>query len=334
MRMAAAMLGMLVACSGSDDRSVAYDFGPYAVEPKQETTKNCVQISLHNEDYAYVNSVELTAGPGFHHSNWMFTPEHVFTGPDGTFPCDERGYQEVVAAAFGGVLFAQSTQAQHEVQAFPAGVAIKVPPHTKIMAQLHLLNASDAALELRPTLRLTTIPKAEVSTVLAGMSFENQALALPARRQSRFVTECDVAKPHQDALGRAPDFHIYYALAHYHELGTGLAIEAVRDDGTASTIFSTEHRIGDSLGGAIDPPFDMTGYAKLRLSCDFYNPRADVVRWGIGDQEMCVFLAFSDSSYLWSGGVLKRGDPQNETQVGNVLRYSNACTTFAIDGTR
>ena len=325
----------LAACGGGgDDRVHSYDFGPYRVNGGEEKISDCVQISVGNSEPVYVNSVELTTGPGFHHSNWMYVPEHVFAGPDGTFDCDARGYSEAIAAIFGGVLFAQSTQAPHEIQAFPPGVVIKLPPKAKLVAQLHLLNPTDAPLELRPNITLTSIPEAEVTTQLAGISFQNQALRLPAKRTSRFTVECDLSERHRALVGGDPSFRIYYGLAHYHELGTELTLEAVRPDGTATTVYTTEALAGDALGGPIEPTFDMTGYTKLRFACEFYNPRAEVVEWGIGDQEMCIFIAFSDSPYAWGGGVNEQIPPENETAVGNELHYTNPCVVFATDARR
>jgi hypothetical protein len=79
----------------------------------------------------------------------------------------------------------------------------------------------------------------------------------------------------------------------------------------------------------------MTGYKKLRFACDFYNPRAQAVEWGFGDQEMCVFLAFSDSPYAWGGGVNDSDElPLNETAVGGALHYTNPCAVFATDARR
>lgn len=304
-------------------------FGPYELAPGEEVTESCVQISLHNDVPLHVNSVELTTGPGFHHSNWFFVPEHQFFGEDGTWSCDDRGYNEVTAAASGGVLFAQSTQAPHEVQAFPPGVVVQIPPRSKIVAQIHLLNATDAPITLDPTITVTPIRADAVTTRLAAISFQNQAIALPPNMASRFSVECDLAEAHRELDGRAPEFEIYYALAHYHELGTGLTLEAVRDDGTATTLFTTEHRVGDSLGGPVEPRFDMTGYARLRMTCDYFNPRPEVVGWGVGDQEMCVFLAFSDSEYNWGGGVHEQVAPGNPERVGNTMTYSNPCALFA-----
>jgi hypothetical protein len=255
----------------------------------------------------------------------------VFFGDDGTFRCSDRNYNEEVAAAFGGVLFAQSTQAPHEVQAFPPGVAVKIPARSKIVAQVHLLNAQDTAVHLSPNLKITEIAEPQVTTLLSGISFEDHALGLPSHQQSRFSVECDLAPLHNQRYHRDPDFKLYYALAHYHTLGTGLSLEAIKPDGTATTVFTTSHRAGDTLGGPIDPTFDMTGYTKLRMSCDYYNPRDTTVGWGVGDQEMCVFLAFSDSTSNWGGGTLDDmpGDP---TIIDNgVMSYTSGCQVFALD---
>ncbi|MDX2087729.1 MAG: hypothetical protein SFX73_07760 [Kofleriaceae bacterium] len=335
----AALVGLVSACSSSGasvdpSAPIELPFGPYTIEPGEEVDDQCVQISLHNEDYLFVNSVELATGPGFHHSNWLYVPEHVFAGEDGTYTCDDRGFDQAVAAIFGGVLFAQSTQVAHEVQTFPPGVVIKIPPHSKLVSTIHLLNPTDGALSLAPAMTLAPIAEADVTTELAGISFLNQALALPASMHSKFTLECDIGERHRYIFGRDPDFNIYYALAHYHDLGTALTVEAVRPDGTASTVFTTANKVGDALGGPIAPLFSMQGYTKLRFSCEFFNPRADVVRWGVGDQEMCVFLAFTDSTYNFGGGVTAVTEPENPQLVGNTMTYSNPCNVFANDARR
>ena len=318
-----ALVLSITACGS--DAPTTFEFGPYDLAPFEEQTDTCVQITLDNADPIFVNAVELTTGAGFHHSNWFYVPEATFFGPDGSFPCDERNYNEATAAVFGGVLFAQSTQAPHEVQQFPEGAVVKIPPRQKIFSQIHLLNPTEQPIHIAPTIRIGPIPESEVTTRLAGMSFENHALALPPQMQSKFTLECDLAAK------QATDFKFYYALAHYHELGIGLDIDAIKPDGTSASVFTTTTKIGDVLGGPIDPLFDMTGYSKLRFSCTFYNPRSTTVKWGTGDQEMCVFLAFTDSVFNWGGGVIDDTDPLNPVQVGNEMQYTNPCLVIATD---
>ena len=324
---------LAAACGGDDGPTKTYEFGPFHIEPSQEVDGSCVQISLNNADYVNVNVVELTTGTGFHHSNWFFVPESTFAGPDGTFTCEDRLFDQAVAAIRGGVIFAQSTQAPHEVQQFPEGHVVRVPPHHKLVAQIHLLNSTDTPLDLKPNIKLTSISDDEVTTRLAGISFQNAALALPPNMSSRFSVECDFTKLAQPVL-QQPTFKIHYALGHYHELGTNITIEAIKPNGESAVVYNTDALAGDVMGGPIAPAFDMTGYQKLRLSCEFYNPRTQTVGWGIGDQEMCVFLAFSDATWNIGGGVLDEVPPENELRVGNTMTYSNGCTLFSNDADR
>ncbi|MGE0397626.1 MAG: hypothetical protein AB7T06_12975 [Kofleriaceae bacterium] len=318
---------------GTAKRELA--FGPYHLEGGEEVTEDCVQITLHNDDYIYLNAVELTTGPGFHHSNWFYVPETTFAGEDGTYKCDDRNFNEPVAAIFGGVLFAQSTQAPHEVQKFPDGVVIKVPPHSKIVSQIHLLNPGDEPIDIHPTIAVQPIDEADVTTLLAGISFQNQSLVLAPSSQSRFSVTCDLGAKHQELLGRAPDFKIYYALAHYHDLATKLTIDAIKDNGEEATVYTTENNVGDVLGGMLDPQFSMSGYTKLRMSCEFTNTRADTVRWGNGTGEMCVFLAFSDSTYNWGGGVNDESvTPIRGADDGSMQTWDSPCALFVGDATR
>jgi hypothetical protein len=324
----------LVAC-GDTPRAPppqTFDFGPYALAPGQEVNGQCVSATLDNDEPLYINAVELTTGPGFHHSNWFWVPEGMFDGPDGTWRCNDRGYDEAIAGVNGGVLFAQSTQAQHEVQAFAEGVAIVIPPRSRILAGTHLLNSGDEAVNLSLALKIT--PIAEPTTKLAAMSLTNESIAIPPMRSSRFTIACDVDTPHQQVLGRPMDFSIYYALAHYHELGRGLTIEAVRGDGTASTVFETVNAVGDALGGTIDPGFSLAGYKQLRFTCRFDNPRTTTVRWGVGDQEMCTFLAFSDSERVWAGGVLDRNTTPTVVDYGAYIEYTYPCTLINSEPNR
>ncbi len=344
-------LVVAAACGGTNDGPAPdephpYSFGPFTVRADQEISDQCVQITLHNDTALFVNQVELQTGPGFHHSNWFFVPASdpatgtlgPFDGPDGTFTCRDRGFDQAVAALKGGVLFAQSTQSQHDIQTFPPGAVIQIPAHSKLVSTIHLLNTSDQAVTLNPVITLVPILESAVTIKLAGVSFEDHALGLPPNKQSKFTVDCDL-QPQWDLLrangsvtAPAPDFKLYYALAHYHALGTGMSIEALAaDDTTSSTIFETSAQIGDALGGTLDPPFSMNGNSHLRFSCDFYNNTANTVGWGIGDQEMCVFLAFSDSAYNWAGGALDNDPPGPGTQVGNIMTYSHACSVYAVE---
>ena len=333
MRRPGLLLAAIAACSDPASDDQVFEFGPFELAAQQEVTSDCVQISLNNAKPIFVNSVELTTGPGFHHSNWFFVPEHVFAGPDGTFRCDDRFFDIASAAATGGVFFAQSTQSPHEVQAFPEGMAVRIPANHKLVAQIHLLNRGDEPLAITPTIGIKTLQEANVETVLSGVSMEFHPLSLPPRMQSRFSVECDLA-PFRDMplQPRSLDFNIYYTLAHYHEWGTRMLLEAVKADGTAATIYTTQAAIGDSLGGILTPPFDFDGYERLRLTCEYYNNTDSMIFYGNGDGEMCVFLAFSDSPYMWGGGALDtQADPSSGVNQGGVMSYTRGCQLYSLE---
>lgn len=329
--LALAIAASIVGCSTDDPLATrTLPFGPITIPAGTEDTGKCVQLTLHNDQPLYVNQVELTTGAGFHHSNWLYVPEHVFPGPDGIFTCDDRSYDQVSAGILGGVFFAQSTQAPHETQTFPAGVALKVPAHSKLVAQIHLLNTGDEDLVLRPDIKVTPIAEVEATTLMASVTFEYHPLGLPPNKQSKFSVECDLTeRPEQ--LAAKPDFKLYYALAHYHEWGTELTIEAVKPTGEAATIYTTKNRVGDVLGGMLDPQFSMAGYTKLRLTCGYYNNTNATLYYGNGQGEMCIFNAFSDAPYSWAGGALDSGDPGTGSDVGGVMSFSRPCQVYAID---
>ena len=318
---------ILAACGGgggSAESPRTFTFGPYHLTPAQEITDQCVSATLHNDTELAINSVELQTATGFHHSNWFFVPDALYAGDDGTWNCADRHFDQANAAGAGGVLFAQSTQSPHEIQKFPDGVAVVIPPNSKIVATTHLLDAGDTALDV--PLSLTITPIANVTTRLAALSFENVGIALPPHRASKFIVECDVATQNMNLTGSPPDFNIYYGLAHYHALGTGLSLEAIDAGGTATTVYATTNRIGDTLGGQITPKFSMAGYSKLRMSCAYNNDRDTTVGWGVGDQEMCVVLAFTDSPYVWGGGVINNDGPGTSVDTGTEVDFTHACS--------
>ncbi len=312
-----------------------FPFGPFTIEAGQEVTTDCVQITLNNAEDLYVNSIELTTGPGMHHSNWFYSPEADFFGSDGTFTCTDRNFSEPAAAVFGGVVFAQSTQDPHEIQSFPSGVAIRIPAHSKLVAQIHLLNPTDNAMHMTPTIGLTPIEKSSVTTQLAAVSFEDMALALPPQQASRFTVDCR-CRPRRRT--RPADRRRFTCSTRSPTTTrSARASRSRRSPPTAAPrqFYSTANHIGDTLGGPIDPPFDFTGYTRMRITCDYFNDTNAVVNWGVGNQEMCVFLAFSDSAFDWGGGVtsVDSAGPGSAGSDG-VMTFTHACSVYATAATR
>jgi hypothetical protein len=311
--------------AAADPVPLSHSFEPFTVAPGEEVSSFCQSWTLNNDDTIWVNAVEMEAGYGFHHSNWFWVPDNIMDGPDGTWRCRDRGYSEATAGIVGGVLFARSTQARGEIQQFQEGVVVPIPPGSRIVGGIHLLNASTEPLETNLDITLHPIAERDVTVKLSGLSIQYMALELPPRSSSVFTVECDVRDEHERQLARPVDFGLYYVLPHYHELGRRMTVEAF-DEAGSEVVYETETGIGEPLGEVLAPVYDLTGKHGVRMSCEFENPRDDVVGWGIGDQEMCIFLAFTDSEIVIAGGVNTSSTSGNQlTVVDDVPHFSHAC---------
>jgi len=294
------------------DADLSHTFDAIEIGPGEENAALCQSWTLGNDTSLWVNAVRSINDGGWHHSNWIFVPDTMF-GDDGTWPCAERGFDQIIAAASGGVFFAQSTQAEGEEQRFPEGVAFELPPGTRIVGQLHLLNFDAAPLRTEFRFEVDTIDAAEVKVPLRPMAFTNLALDIAPAVKTVASMQCGLPQP---------DLDIYYVLPHYHELGLTLRLEVVGGSSDGEEIFRADAAFGDPLGKSFDPPIAVRGAQALRISCEYENPRDVSVAYGIGDQEMCVVLVYSDAQGLGGGLALTAAAGQ---MVGDAYVSEAAC---------
>ncbi|MBX3181599.1 MAG: hypothetical protein KIT72_12990 [Polyangiaceae bacterium] len=280
---------------GLSPADLDHHFDPISLEPGFEDAGTCLSWTLHNEEELWVHRVDGFNGGGWHHSNWFFVAEDDYPGEDGAWDCEARGFDLVRAGLRGGVFFAQSTQATHDIQQFPEGAAFRIPPRSRVVGQAHLFNTSARPIESGFQFEVRTLPAEQVTEVLRPISMTNMLLDIPPQSRSRFDMSCPIAPSYQEQLGTTPDFELFYVLPHYHELGAGLRLSMVGGTRDDVTIFETRGGVGDPLGATLNPPVRFAGAEGVRLTCEYDNPRDVAVGYGIGDQEMCVFLAFTNS---------------------------------------
>lgn len=290
----------------------------------EEFSDLCLSWRLDNSDWLNVQSVAMDAGPGWHHSNWFYVPEGTFPVDDGPWECAEE-FDTLEAALRGGVLFAQSTQATSEVQAFRPGAAVEIPPRSVIVGQMHALNAGDRDVNSYYQLTVESIPEHLVDTPLRPLAFDFHALAIPPQQKSRFEVECDMAK----TWGGELDIDIHYVLPHYHELGTGMDISMYGGTRDGEPIYDVDSRVGEPLGQSMSPPIALDGAQGVRFGCDFDNGTERTYYFGNGDGEMCIMLAFTDSPATWGGGVFE-GPAQFVGMDGDTAVYTGDCQLIAI----
>lgn len=316
-------------------QTFTHQMGPWMVAAGGEQSSSCESWTLNNAEPLYLNSVEMTATAGMHHSNWFFVPDSNFPGPDGTWPCAQRNFDQGVASFLGGVFFAQSTQVTHETQQFPPGTAVVIPPHARIIGQLHMLNASASARAISLGLTVRTLARADVQTRLSPFYLEYHPLDLAPRSRSQFQVECAVDERAQMLTGMPFSMRFFYGLAHYHELGTRMQVQVIGGAADGRTLYETDARQGESWARTMSPPVDVSGARALRLTCSFDNTRSTRVRYGLGSGEMCIWFGFTDSAYQWAGRATASAASMATSEVRDGVTYSTApCNELFTTATR
>lgn len=282
------------------------------VGPGQEITGLCQSWTVDNPGNVFVNRIESHNDGSMHHSNWIWVPDTLYPGPDGTWNCADRGFDQIIAGAQGGVFFAQSTQSLSDTQQFPQGVAFEMPPRVRIIGDLHLLNTSAEPIQTQLHFDVFSIPSEEVTVPLQPMAFTNLALDIAPQMQTEAHMQCAAPQP---------DFDVYYVLPHYHSLGTAMRIDVAGGPMDGTALFDSEPTFGEPWGQTFDPPFAVRGATGLGVTCYYENPRTVPVGYGTGDQEMCVTLIYSSGRK--AGGManlnLTAGD------VGGVHQTDGLC---------
>jgi hypothetical protein len=293
-----------------------------------EDEDTCQSWTLNNATELWVSGVTQHNDGAYHHANWFFVPDDQFVMPEGTWSCSQNKFTEFSASLLGGYLFAMSTQSRDEQQVLPAGNAIRIPPYSRVIGSSHLLNASDQSVTSTMRISIRTIPPSEVRGKLAPGRMSYLDLHLDPQSQSSFTTDCMIADTYE-RIGGQLKYQLVYTLSHYHSLGmyTQLSLVGGPHDGE---VVMRHEGYGENAGVALDPPVDLAalGARGLRLTCGYNNPRAAVVRWGIGDQEMCVMALQAITDIGWDGAAAQ-GQKVGVADSGEV-QYRGSCDVVAF----
>ncbi len=314
-------------CEPISGTALRHDFPDQTIAAGSESLHNCRSWTLNNAEDLWVTAVELTQHEASHHSNWTYVPDTMYDGADGIWPCTDRGYDQLSAAVAGGVGSAESTHAVHEVQAFPEGAAVRIPAHSRIVSDIHLLNVTTAEVTGHVTLSLYTLPRAEVVTPLTPFHITYQDLALPPRSRSRYEASCEIASGYQANEGSPHHMRLFYSLPHTHALGTRVFLSAVGGPRDGEVLLDVMGTPGEARGIAYAEPIDLTGVTSLHFGCEFENPRAEVVHWGFQDQEMCEMLGFIESPLAFESRI-EATDTMG--MDGTTPTFSGPCSTLFV----
>jgi hypothetical protein len=275
--------------------TLVHAFDPIALAGFEEQMP-CISWTLANEQALYVQAVTLVNNGGFHHSNGFVVPEDLYEGPDGIWNCDERGFSTIEAATEGTVLFAQSTQSLVEEQRFNPGAVVKIPPHHRVVAELHMLNLGplELAAQLRASLEL--VHPRDVDVVLTPFAIQYTDLDIPAQSEVRFAAECDDFMAKASANGSP--FTLHWLLPHYHYLGSHFRFEVIGGPDDGEVLHTIDGFGAAAIGKRFDPPIDLREAEGLRLVCGYDNWTDGDVGWGNGAGEMCIAFGFAEANLV------------------------------------
>jgi len=301
---------------------VVHAMKPFELEGSEETM-SCYSWTVDNDVPLYVDAVTFQNEGSFHHSNWFVVPEDVYPGDDGFWPCAERDFNDVSAALSGTVLFAQSTQARLETMDFADGAVIRIPPRSKIVAGIHLLNLGPDARETAGWMSLDILHPGLVDTVLSPMLFTYRDLNIPPHSVSAFKAACQA--PNGQPL------EVHYVLPHYHRTGIEAQLSLYADgDMEPTLVLDHQGFSGSSMGQTFDPPLVFDSFRAAEFSCTYDNPHDETLTWGIGINEMCVLLAFVKNRDVAVSGVEPgQSFPPYEREDG-IMETPGNCETLSL----
>ena len=308
---------------------LVHDFAELTVGPGEEVGNDdalCQSWTLNNPEEIWVNAVELEQDELSHHSIWTYVPSTSFEGPDGIWKCTDRGYTSTGAAIAGGVLYAQSTQAPHEVQRFPNDAAIRIAPYSRIIGDIHLLNASTESVTGHARLTLYTLAAQDVGVKLVPFQLHYRDIHVPAHASTRLFGECDLDSRFLTASGEPFQMDLYYVLPHTHQRGKRLFIDILGGPDDKKRIFDVGAYNGEARGRAYDKPVHVANAQGFRWGCEYENPSDTTYEWGY-NLEMCQFLGFADMKVGFSSRIDMGAEVPPD---GDMLQFTGACNTLAV----
>jgi hypothetical protein len=240
----------------------------------------CVVVDLENDAPVWVSAVHATLTTGSHHLivDRQAADSPIATTPDSCAP--------TMASDQTRLMIAQ----QHDTRIdLPDHVAYKLDAHQHLFLQLHYINLSDHAEDVRGAIELVIAPASdtdpsEVHSIFTGStSFE-----LPPQQKTSVRFFLNPAP--SDAAPR----HFFALTSHTHSLGVRATIERVPSmDAPATTPVHESLDWSEPPLSLYTPPMVFGADEGLRLTCDFMNTTDHVVRFGTSfNDEMCFMWMY------------------------------------------
>jgi hypothetical protein len=251
---------------GKDSLTLTTD--QVSLEPGEERYL-CFATTL-DED-AVIDSYSSEAQPFVHHIVFVRTlaPE-----PDGFAECDTLFRMSWDPLYISG---AGASKLQ-----FPKDAGHKLTKGTQLLAQLHLLNATDDSVEGRVAIKMHR-SSAKSPRPVSTYVFGTRQIELPPHESSEVKSDCEVSEPIQ----------LIAAFPHLHQLGTALHFEVGSSSDSMQEAYARDpYSFDDQHIEDIDLQLDKGD--QTRVTCSYDNHTPEKVTFGESTHdEMCFFIAFA-----------------------------------------
>jgi hypothetical protein len=252
-----------------DPSELRIELPPYQLDPGEEQNYFCYTMTLPADRETVVTEVRPIYGKATHHLGVYQTlaPE-----PDGQFDCPDLFKMTWLPIYGGGVESGTLTT--------PTNTGFKLPGGTQLLVQLHLLNASDQALEDKATIVLKTDDSPDLKG--AGVfGFDNRTIHVPAGTMNVEQTMSCTAKHDMDAFA---------VFGHMHLYGTSIEISRGANVGD-EILYEAPWTFNDQPTAPLNVHISATDTFHIR--CRYDNTSAADLDYGESTlNEMCTVLLY------------------------------------------
>ena len=253
------------------------DTASYTVQAGEEKRYFCFTTRLPADADTYITQVQPVYGQATHHLGVYYT---LADEPEGAFDCPQLFKTTWMPLYAGGIHSGALT--------LPQGSAFHLPKGQQILVQVHLLNASQAAVTDKATVKLTTTT--DQSSVPAGAwGMLDTQISIPPNAAGETSMDCTANMP----------MNAFAAFGHMHQLGTRITL--AKNGGPM--LFSESWNFNDQQ--TLPAPFQVAAGDSLHLDCQFQNTTNQTVSYGESTfDEMCVMIVYY-TPFLGVGGCVK-----------------------------
>jgi hypothetical protein len=256
---------------------------PRTLAPGEEV-ETCLSWPYPALKNTLVYAARVYATAGLHHSNVIAKPVNDAVGPNPYPECHPGADDPFVdlPAVIPDVLFASSTQVTgREDLVFPPGIAFRIDPTREISTNYHLLNVTGEPQRVEVAYDFFTMPEEALENEVAPFAMQVNDFLIPPHETQEVGATC-----------RTFGGNVVSLMPHTHQYSERFGVDIVPPEGEASTVYEEDGFDTDSDIRTYDPPLTLGDFDDFRFSCRFHNTTDHDIKFGIGENEMCVLFGY------------------------------------------